>query len=92
MVLALAERLAVVIVDNVVLTYSIGYGVYYGVAVILPELIVSFVMLAVVVFSFAQSGSSGATSSGLKTNSTYNDSEGTEMPKKSAAARYDEYQ
>ncbi len=89
MVLALAERVAMVVVDNFFQDISLGYGVYYGVATILPEVIVSAVMLAVLLFSFSQSNTSGISSSSLKTNSTYNSDAATEMSTKNN--RYAEY-
>lgn len=64
MVLLLAERVVVVLVYNFLPTTSLGYGVYYGIATILPEFVVSAVMLAIVLFAFSQASSSSSSSSG----------------------------
>ncbi len=57
MAVMLAERLAIVLVANFDLTVSMGYGVYYGLATVLPEFCVSCVMIGIVLFTFVKSRS-----------------------------------
>ncbi len=67
MVLLLAERVVVVLIYNYMVVVSLGYGVYYGVATILPEFVVSAVMLAIVTFTFASHALSDSGTSTTKT-------------------------